>query len=96
MALFAFTAALTFASTSIIVRWVPAAGCCAAPLWRRCAQAPHCRSRSLHAPGPPCCSYSAQFRVHSYGDLVRMHFGRRGAAVLQLSIIAHVFGVMVG
>lgn len=60
MALFAFTAALTFASASVIVQ----------------------------------CS--AQFQAHSYSDLVHMHFGRRGAAALQLSIIAHVFGVMVG
>ncbi|KAI3429739.1 hypothetical protein D9Q98_010054 [Chlorella vulgaris] len=60
MALFAFTAVLTFVSTSIIVR------------------------------------YSAQWRVQSYSDLVRMHFGKLGATVLQLAIVVHVFGVMIG
>ena len=41
------------------------------------------------------CRYAARWRVASYGDLVLQHFGRPGAALLQLAIAVHVMGVMI-
>lgn len=60
MALFAFTACLTYISTSIVVR------------------------------------YASRGGFQSYGDLIKHHFGRTGAAILQLAICVHVGGVMIG
>lgn len=40
--------------------------------------------------------YSSRFSTKSYGELVRLHFGRGGAALLQAAIVTHVGGVMIG
>lgn len=98
MALFAFTAILTYASTSIIVRWV-----------RHCSlqpppySLPHtltCLRRSLHSADGALfhllsalhatLRYASRGGFQSYGDLVKHHFGPKGAAILQLAICVHV------
>jgi len=35
-------------------------------------------------------SYASRGSFQSYGDLIRHHFGKKGAALLQLAICVHV------
>jgi hypothetical protein len=105
-ALFMFTALLTFASTSIIVRYAASACWYTGPESRLgvCAHSKQQGSYDLYVVSAYLCAslaqmlcrYASDGGFRSYSDLVRHHFGRAGATVLQLAIVTHVFGVMIG
>ncbi len=72
-------------------RWVEMcglAGAPPAPILPLCLPS---KCDCLHLPAAaPCYRYASRFNTKSYGDLVRLHFGRGGAALLQTAIVTHV------